>query len=284
MTDRHRPKKRFGQHFLRDARVIERIVAAFAPQPTDHVVEIGPGEGVLTQALAGRVAHLDLVELDRDLAAQLAHTYAGAPAIAVHQADALKFDFRALAPHRDVPVSRETGGRERPVPGQALRLIGNLPYNISTPLLFHALEQVECVRDMLFMLQKEVVDRLAAPPGGKDYGRLSVMVQYRCRVEKLFTVPPGAFNPPPKVDSAVVRLTPHATPPVGVRDPAVFARVVQAAFSQRRKTLRNSLKGLVSAEAMTALGIDPVRRAETLGLQEFAALANSAAPAFFTPL
>ncbi len=272
-----RPKKRFGQHFLRDLRVVERIVAAFAPQPTDHVVEIGPGEGVLTRTLIGRVARLDLVELDRDLAAQLAQTYAGAPTITVHQADALKFDFRALAR-----------------PGERLRLIGNLPYNISTPLLFHALAQAECVReaatapsmargprlgpisDMLFMLQKEVVERLSAVPGGKDYGRLSVMVQWRCRVENLFTVPPGAFYPPPKVDSAVVRLTPHATPPVAVRDPDAFARVVQAAFAQRRKTLRNSLKGVVSTEAMSALGIDPVRRAETLSLQEFAALANSA--------
>ncbi len=288
--DHIRPKKRFGQHFLRDLRVVERIVAAFAPQPADHVVEIGPGQGVLTRALVGRVARLDLVELDRDLAAQLAQTYAGTPGVVVHQADALKFDFRALAPHRDVQVSRddcmdaggratpgavaETGGRERPAPGETLRLIGNLPYNISTPLLFHALAQVESVRDMLFMLQKEVVERLSAAPGGKDYGRLSVMVQWRCRVEKLFTVPPGAFHPPPKVDSAVVRLTPHATPPVSVRDPEAFARVVQAAFAQRRKTLRNSLKGMVSAEAMSALGIDPVRRAETLNLQEFAALSN----------
>jgi 16S rRNA (adenine1518-N6/adenine1519-N6)-dimethyltransferase len=252
-----RPKKRFGQHFLRDMRVVERIAAAFAPQPADHVVEIGPGEGVLTHALVGRVARLDLVELDRDLAAQLSQTYADAPAITVHQADALKFDFRALA-----------------APGETLRLIGNLPYNISTPLLFHALAQAESVRDMLFMLQKEVVERLSAAPGGKDYGRLSVMVQWRCRVEKLFTVPPGAFHPPPKVDSAVVRLTPHARPPVAVRDPETFARVVQAAFAQRRKTLRNSLKGVVSAEAMSALGIDPIRRAETLSLQEFAALSN----------
>jgi len=286
----HLPRKRFGQHFLRDPGVVERIVAAFAPQPADHVVEIGPGEGALTRVLVGRVARLDLVELDRDLAAQLSRTYADTPGIAVHQADALKFDFRALAPHRDVPVSRddcmdaggratpgavaETGVRERPHPGERLRLIGNLPYNISTPLLFHALDQVECVRDMLFMLQKEVVDRLSAAPGGRDYGRLSVMVQWRCRVEKLFTVPPGAFHPPPKVDSAMARLTPHVTPPVDVRDPEAFAHVVQAAFGQRRKTLRNSLKGVVSAEAMRALGIDPVRRAETLSLQEFAALAN----------
>ena len=256
MTGRHVPRKRFGQHFLRDMRVIERIAAAFAPHAHDRVVEIGPGEGVLTRELIGNVAHLDVVELDRDLAAHLREALPGT--VTVHSADALTFDFCALAP-----------------PGGKLRVIGNLPYNISTPLLFHLLDQAQCVGDMLFMLQKEVVDRMASAPGGKDYGRLSVMVQYRCRVEKLFTVPPGAFQPPPKVDSAVVRLTPHATPPVEVRDPATFARVVQAAFSQRRKTLRNSLKGLVSAEAMTALGIDPVRRAETLSLTEFAALAGA---------
>ncbi|OGI41968.1 MAG: hypothetical protein A2150_07595 [Candidatus Muproteobacteria bacterium RBG_16_64_11] len=289
-----RPKKRFGQHFLRDLRVVECIVAAFAPRPADHVVEIGPGEGVLTRALVGRVARLDLVELDRDLAAQLAQTYAGAPGVTVHQADALKFDFRALAR-----------------PGERLRLIGNLPYNISTPLLFHALEQLDGVReaatapsmargprldsgmesramqqgcgdyglgpisDMLFMLQKEVVDRMAATPGGKDYGRLSVMLQWRARVEKLFDVPPGAFHPPPKVDSSVVRLTPHETPPVDVRDPQRFAAIVRAAFGQRRKVLRNTLKGLVTPETMERLGIEPGRRAETLSLGEFAALANT---------
>jgi 16S rRNA (adenine1518-N6/adenine1519-N6)-dimethyltransferase len=251
-----RPKKRFGQHFLRDMRVIERIAAAFVPHARDHVVEIGPGEGVLTRELIGNVAHLDVVELDRDLAAHLRESLP--ETVSVHSADALKFDFCALAP-----------------PDSKLRVIGNLPYNISTPLLFHLLDQAHCIGDMLFMLQKEVVDRMAAAPGGKDYGRLSVMVQYRCRVEKLFAVPPGAFQPPPKVDSAVVRLTPHVTPPVEVRDPAAFARVVQAAFSQRRKTLRNSLKGLVSAEAMVALGIDPIRRAETLSLAEFAALTGA---------
>lgn len=256
MTGGHRPRKRFGQHFLRDARVIERIVAALAPKAQHHVVEIGPGEGALTRELIGKVAHLDVVELDRDLVAQLRESLP--ETVTIHSADALKFDFCTLA-----------------ASANKLHVIGNLPYNISTPLLFHLLDQAQCVGDMLFMLQKEVVDRLAAAPGGKDYGRLSVMVQYRCRVEKLFTVPPGAFQPPPKVDSAVVRLTPHTAPSVDVRDPEVFARVVQAAFSQRRKTLRNSLKGQVSAEAMTALGIDPVRRAETLSLQEFAALANA---------
>jgi len=156
-----------------------------------------------------------------------------------------------------------------------LRLIGNLPYNISTPLLFHLLDQAGCIEDMLFMLQKEVVQRLAATPGGKDYGRLSVMIQYRCRVEKLFEVAPGAFTPPPKVDSAVVRLVPHATPPVAVRDEARFSQVVRAAFASRRKTLRNNMKGLLSGDNMTALGIDPIRRAETLSLAEFAALSNA---------
>jgi 16S rRNA (adenine1518-N6/adenine1519-N6)-dimethyltransferase len=155
-------------------------------------------------------------------------------------------------------------------------VIGNLPYNISTPLLFHLLDQAGCIQDMVFMLQKEVVQRLAAAPGGKDYGRLSVMIQYRCAVEKLFDVAPGAFTPPPRVDSSVVRLTPHSSPPVVVNDPEQFARIVRAAFASRRKTLRNNMKGLLSAEQMHAIGIDPTRRAETLSLAEFAALGNAA--------
>ena len=254
------PKKRFGQHFLHDRGIVQRIVDALDPQPGDTVVEIGPGPGALTRPLLERIAHLHAVELDRDLAARLRSDYPPEQ-LAVHEADALKFDFCALAP---------TGGK--------LRVIGNLPYNISTPLLFHLLDQERCIGDMLFMLQKEVVVRMAAAPGGKDYGRLSVMLQWRLRVEKLFDVRPGAFTPPPKVDSAVVRLTPHASPPVAVRDAAVFARVVQAAFAQRRKTLRNNLKGLLTAEAIGALGIAPERRAETLTLAEFAALANALSP------
>ena len=252
----HHPKKRFGQHFLHDRHVIGRIVTALAPRPSDHIVEIGPGKGALTRELAAHLPHFDAVELDRDL---LAHLQSTIPAgkLTLHSADALKYDFCQLM----------QGGRK-------LRLIGNLPYNISTPLLFHLLDQAGCIEDMLFMLQKEVVQRLAASPSGKDYGRLSVMIQYRCRVEKLFDVAPGAFTPPPKVDSAVVRLIPYATPPVAVNYEAQFAKVVRAAFASRRKTLRNNMKGLLSAEDMTALGIDPTRRAETLTLAEFAALSN----------
>ena len=255
------PKKRFGQHFLHDRGVVQRILDAFDPQPDEILVEIGPGPGALTRPLLERGALLHVVELDRDLAAHLRADFAP-ERLVVHEADALRFDFCTLAP-----------------PGAKLRLIGNLPYNISTPLLFHLLDQERCIHDMLFMLQKEVVDRLAATPGGKDYGRLSVMIQWRLRVEKLFDVRPGAFTPPPKVDSPVVRLVPHPQPPVQVHNANAFARVVQAAFAQRRKTLRNNLKGLLATEALEALAIDPQRRAETLTLAEFAALANALPPA-----
>lgn len=254
-----RPRKRFGQHFLHDRNIIGRIVAALAPRPDDHIIEIGPGKAALTRELLTRVTHIEAVELDRDLIAQL-HAELPAAKLTLHNADALQFDFCRL-----------TGD------GRKLRVIGNLPYNISTPLLFHLLDQAGCIADMVFMLQKEVVQRMIAAPGGKDYGRLSVMIQYRCAVEKLFDVAPGAFTPPPKVDSSVVRLIPHATPPAAVADPEQFSRTVRAAFASRRKTLRNNMKGLLSAEQMLALGIDPTRRAETLSLAEFAALSNSVA-------
>ena len=254
-----RPRKRFGQHFLHDRNIIGRIVAALAPQPNDRIVEIGPGKAALTRELLTRVTHLNAVELDRDLIAHL-HSELPTDKLTLHNADALQFDFCRLI--RD---------------GVKLRLIGNLPYNISTPLLFHLLDQAGCIADMVFMLQKEVVERLRAAPGGKDYGRLSVMVQYRCAVEKLFDVAAGAFTPPPKVDSSVVRLIPHATPPVAVDDFEQFSRTVRAASASRRKTLRNNMKGLLSAEQMLALGIDPTRRAETLSLAEFATLSNGVA-------
>jgi len=254
----HQPKKRFGQHFLHDHHVVSQIVSAFSPTSDDPVVEIGPGTGVLTRALLEKLGHLYAVELDRDLAVRLSAEFSPEH-FTLHSADALKFDFCRLAPS-----------------DRKLRLIGNLPYNISTPLLFHLLDQAGCIQDMLFMLQKEVVDRMCAEPDGKDYGRLSVMIQYRCAVEKLFDVAPGSFTPPPRVDSSVVRLVPHAKPPVEINDPEMFARLVQAAFTNRRKVLRNTLKGLVTAETMSALGIDPVCRAETLSLAEFAALSNAA--------
>jgi len=256
----HRARKRFGQHFLHDRGIIQRILAALAPQPGDIIVEIGPGLGALTRPLLEHCAPLHVVELDRDLAARLRAEFPP-ERLVVHEADALKFDFRALAGDR------------------RLRIVGNLPYNVSTPLLFHLLDQADCISDMLFMLQKEVVERMAATPGSKDYGRLSVMLQWRLQVEKLFDVRPGAFTPPPKVDSAVVRLTPHAAPLVAVDDADALARVVRAAFSQRRKTLRNTLRGLLTPEALQALDIDPTRRAETLSLAEFARLANSLAAA-----
>jgi 16S rRNA (adenine1518-N6/adenine1519-N6)-dimethyltransferase len=254
----HRPRKRFGQNFLHDPVVIDRIIAAFHPQADDIVAEIGPGQGALTGRLADKVAQLYAIELDRDLVATLAQRFGDHARVHIVQGDALRFDFCSL------------------VPGHALRVIGNLPYNISTPLLFHLLDQAACVRDMLFMLQKEVVQRMVAVPGGKDYGRLSVMTQWRCAAEKLFTVAPGSFHPAPKVDSAIVRLRPYAAPQPAVSDPARFARIVQAAFAQRRKTLRNVLRDLVAATVMEDLGIDPGRRPETLSVAEFAALANAA--------
>ncbi len=252
----HRPRKRFGQNFLHDQSVIQRIVDAIDPRPGQHLVEIGPGRGALTRPLLERAGALEVVELDRDLIAPLQALATPTAPLTVHQADALRFDFAALAD------------------GEKLRVVGNLPYNISTPLLFHLLDQAAAIDDMHFMLQKEVVERLAARPGGGDWGRLSVMVQYRCAVTPLFVVRPGAFNPPPKIDSMIVRLVPYRAPPVEVSHPTALKRVVTQAFSQRRKTLRNALKGWLSAEQWAALAIDPQRRPETLTLEEFAAIAN----------
>jgi 16S rRNA (adenine1518-N6/adenine1519-N6)-dimethyltransferase len=255
----HPARKRFGQHFLHDRNVIERIVRTLDPKPDDRVVEIGPGLGALTRSLLPRLGRLEAVEFDRDLVEHLVNLPEGEDKLVVHSADALRFDFCAL-------VS----------PPAKLRVIGNLPYNISTPLLFHLLDQLRCIQDMLFMLQKEVVDRLCAVPGNKNYGRLSVMVQWLCRVERIFNLGPGAFSPPPKVDSAVVRLVPHSEPlAVGGREQ--FAALVREAFSQRRKTLRNNLKHLLSAEEITAAGVDPQARAETLTLEQFARLSNTVA-------
>jgi len=255
-TAGHRARRRFGQNFLRDPAAIARIVAAIAPRRDDRVVEIGPGHGALTGPLLDAAGRLEAVEIDRDLVAELRLRFAARPELTVHSGDALTFDFRALA----------DGGR--------LRLVGNLPYNISTPLLVGLFDQLDIVADMHFMLQKEVVERLAAAPGGKSYGRLSLLAQYHCEVTALFDVPPRAFRPAPKVDSTVVRLVPHTTPPVTVSDPAQLRTVVAAAFAQRRKTLRNTLRQLLDAETIAAVGIDPKRRAETLTLAEFARLAE----------
>jgi 16S rRNA (adenine1518-N6/adenine1519-N6)-dimethyltransferase len=257
----HRPRKRFGQHFLHDPGVLARIVAAINPQPGDRLVEIGPGLGALTLPLLARSGALDAVELDRDVIPKLAARAAGHGRLTIHEADALNFDFGAFAGD-----------------GPRLRLCGNLPYNISTPLLFHLLAVPSAIRDMHFMLQKEVVVRMAARPGGKEYGRLTVMLAADCAVERLFDVGPGAFRPPPRVDSAVVRLVPHAAPPFPIADRQRFAAVVAAAFGQRRKTLRNALAGVVGPAGFEAAGIDPGRRAETLAPAEFAKLAASPAP------
>jgi 16S rRNA (adenine1518-N6/adenine1519-N6)-dimethyltransferase len=253
----HQPRKRFGQHFLRDLGVIQRILQAIRPLPDQHLVEIGPGLGAITRPLLAAAGCLEVVELDRDLIPPLQHRCKGAGELLIHNADALSFDFSQL--RRD----------ER-----RLRVLGNLPYNISTPLLFHLLEQADHIYDMHFMLQKEVVERMAASSGEAAYGRLSVMLQYRCRVEPLFTILASAFTPPPKVESAFVRLIPFAQPPVAVTDERRFAELVRQAFSQRRKTLRNTLRGMLDAADIEAAGVYPGARPGTLGLAEFAALSN----------
>ncbi len=252
-----RPRKRFGQHFLHERAAVERIVAAIDPQADDHLVEIGPGEGVLTRPLLAAAGQLDAIEVDRDLAAALQARDDWPGTLRLHEADALSFDFATLA-------------TERP-----LRLVGNLPYNISTPLLFHLLAQRESIADMHFMLQREVVDRLGAAPGSKVYGRLSVMIQAYCAVTPLFRIAPGAFRPPPAVESAIVRLAPHGgqVPP----DQAdAFAEIVRLAFGARRKTLRNTLRARLSPTAISAAGVDPGARPETLPVSAFAALAAAA--------
>ncbi|HEX8776977.1 MAG TPA: 16S rRNA (adenine(1518)-N(6)/adenine(1519)-N(6))-dimethyltransferase RsmA [Rhodanobacter sp.] len=257
----HRARKRFGQHFLHDHQVINKILLAIAPQPGDTLVEIGPGLGAITLPLLERCGSLIAVELDRDVIPRLQAAASGKGALRVIQGDALKTDLRALVP-----------------PGTRLRLVGNLPYNVSTPLLFHFLDQADVIKDMHFMLQKEVVQRMAAAPGGKEYGRLTVMLAARCRVEPLFRIGAGAFSPPPKVESAFVRLTPYTVPPCSIDDPARFAQVVTQAFSHRRKTLRNALLGTLDDAGFQAAGIDPQRRPETLSPADYARLANLRRP------
>jgi 16S rRNA (adenine1518-N6/adenine1519-N6)-dimethyltransferase len=252
----HRARKRFGQNFLADAGIIQRIVDTIAPRPGQLILEIGPGQAALTVPLAASGAELKLLEIDRDLTAALVSRFHDAGNVSVHGGDALKMDFSEL-----------TAGRR-------FRLVGNLPYNISTPLLFHVLRWENRIEDMHFMLQQEVVDRMAATPGSRAWGRLSIMCQYHCAVTPLFTVPPEAFRPAPKVQSAVVRLIPHAKPPVRITDMARFERLVAQAFSMRRKTLRNSLRGRLDAETIAAAGIDPGARPETLSLEQFARLAE----------
>ncbi len=252
----HTPRKRFAQHFLVDTQVLERLVDVIAPDPHDAMVEIGPGTGALTRLLLHHVDSLDAIELDRDLAASLGSRLDDAAGLRVHQADALRFDFSSLAA------------------GRRLRVVGNLPYNISTPLLFHLFGHAGAMRDMHFTLQAEIVDRLAARPGSRAYGRLSVMTRLHCRAEKLFTIPPAAFDPAPRVHSAVVRLRVLERPACDIRDHALFSALVKQAFSQRRKTIRNSLKTITDGPCIREAGIDPGARPETLDIVEFAALSN----------
>jgi 16S rRNA (adenine1518-N6/adenine1519-N6)-dimethyltransferase len=258
----HVPRKRFGQHFLHDPGILRHIVDAVAPRTGERVVEIGPGEGALTLPLLRACGRLTAIEFDRDLIALLRERARALGELTLINADVLAVDFTALA---------------RAMPGadaSALRIVGNLPYNISTPILFHCLDHAGAIADMHFMLQKEVVDRMAAAPGSKTYGRLSVMLQLRCTVEPLFKVPPGAFRPPPKVDSAVVRLTPLPAAALPDVDPGLLDRVVRAAFGQRRKTLGNALRDVAGAARIEAAGIDPRVRAEQLAPAAFVALAQ----------
>lgn len=250
----HRPRKRFGQHFLTDPGVIDAIVAAIAPAADDTIVEIGPGPGAITIPLARRCRELHVVELDRDLARRLRERFAGDSRVQVHEADALRFDFSAFGP--------------------GVRVVGNLPYNVSTPLLFHLLGFRDSVRDMLFMLQKEVVDRMAAAPGSRRYGRLSVMLQCRMAVDALFDVDRLAFEPPPDVTSAVVHLRPLPADVRRIVDEALFERVVAAAFGQRRKTMRNALKHFAEPGDYAAVGIDPSLRPEAVSVDDWISLAN----------
>lgn len=249
----HRPRKRFGQHFLTDPGVVQAIVSAIAPTTADVVVEIGPGPGAITRPLARKAGHLHVVELDRDLVAALRIEFADADNVTVHEADALQFDFASL--------------------GERLRIVGNLPYNISTPLLFHLLQQRGNIIDMHFMLQKEVVQRMAAAPGSKAYGRLGIMLGCYLDIEPLFDVDRLAFEPPPAVTSAIVRLVPQAQP-LAIADEALLSRLVAAAFSKRRKTLRNALKNEVEEDDLLAVGIDPSLRPEQVAIASWIALGN----------
>ncbi|EMP55080.1 16S ribosomal RNA methyltransferase KsgA/Dim1 family protein [Marinobacter santoriniensis NKSG1] len=252
----HQARKRFGQNFLHDPGVIERIVRAINPKPEDALVEIGPGLGAITEEILTVNPRLQVVELDRDLIPVLRTKFFNYPEFRIHEADALTFDFSQL------------------MEGTPLRIIGNLPYNISTPLIFHLLEQAGVVKDMHFMLQKEVVQRLAAVPGDRHYGRLGIMAQYFCKVQPLFEVGPGAFKPAPKVDSAIVRLVPHDRLPHPAKDLRTLQTVVRTAFNARRKTLRKGLAGLISAEQLRELGIDDGLRPENLGLEEYVRIAD----------
>lgn len=259
----HRARRRFGQNFLSDPNIIRRIVDAIRPVAGESMVEIGPGLGALTQPLIERLGRLDVVEIDRDLIARLRERFDPAR-LTIHEGDALKFDFATI-------------GAAPPGEGGAsagLRVVGNLPYNISTPLLFHLAGFAAHVRDLTFMLQKEVVMRMVAEPDTEDYGRLSVMLQYRFRMARLFDVPPGAFRPAPKVTSSIVRMQPLPPEALAAHDEALLGRIVTAAFGQRRKTLRNTLRDYLGEADYAQLALDPGLRGERLSVEQFVAIAN----------
>ena len=262
---KHQPRKRFGQNFLQDPGIIDQIVHNINPQPTDLMVEIGPGLGALTEHLVDQVGQLAVVELDRDLIPNLRISFATRKNFHIYEGDALKFDYSRI-PQDLSDQSSATDSK--------MRIVGNLPYNISTPLLFHLIEHPHQIRDMHFMLQKEVVDRLAAGVGDSAYGRLGIMMQYHCAVEPLFLVPPSAFNPPPKVDSAIVRLVPHQTLPVTTRCTRSLNKIVTAAFNQRRKTVRNALKSFADDTLLENAGINPEVRPEQVSLAQYARLTD----------
>jgi 16S rRNA (adenine1518-N6/adenine1519-N6)-dimethyltransferase len=260
---KHQARKRFGQNFLHDQGIIRHIVACIRPKPEQHIVEIGPGLGAITEHLLATAGHLDVVELDRDLLPYLRISFASyGDNLRIHEADALQFDFSSL--------SKDNSN----TPKELLRIVGNLPYNISTPLIFHLLSYTDLIADMHFMLQKEVVLRLAAGAGTNNYGRLSIMAQYFCRVDNLFEVPPEAFDPRPKVDSAIVRMAPYTDLPHTAKDFKHFESLVKSGFAQRRKTLRNNLKGIANDEQLQSLGIDPSIRPERLTVGDFVAISN----------
>lgn len=267
----HTPRKRFGQNFLTDVGIIDKIVRSIAPKKTDNLVEIGPGQGAITLPLLSACEKLHVVELDRDLVARLQQLQTDHPGLSIHQGDALQFDFSTLCVAENTKIPAEN----------KLRIVGNLPYNISTPLIFHLLSFSQQVGDMHFMLQKEVVDRMSAEAGNKTYGRLSVMVQYACKVTHLFPVPPECFNPRPKVDSAIVRLEPYEIPPYPADDVDLLKRLVNSCFQHRRKTLRNNLRSLLPKVIIDTLDtkdgsgfIDMSRRPETLTVSDYVNLAN----------
>ncbi len=253
---KHQARKRFGQNFLIDNHIINMIIHSVHPKPDENIVEIGPGLGAITTELLKSAGKLTVVELDRDLIPKIQSRSIGLGELSIHQADALKFDFAALATQKK------------------LRIVGNLPYNISTPLLFHLLKNTARIKDMYFMLQKEVVERICAKPNDASYGRLSIMVQYHCEVENLFNVGNDAFKPKPKVESAFVRITPHISLPHLANDFEKFADIVRTAFNQRRKTIQNILKPILSIEQIQQAGIDPKARPESLSIAQFARLAN----------